>query len=117
MAFVLLWLQQLKSLLVELCLLLPAALRVLVELVLLPRLVKPLALALRGSDELVSLGLRTFEVWVDSLNPEYLENALSDVVHDVMGALWALLKPSHSMRPHALAAMQLVGKLGKLSLV
>jgi hypothetical protein len=47
---------------VELCLLLPAALRVLVELVLLPRLVKPLALALRGPDELVALGLRTFEV-------------------------------------------------------
>lgn len=34
----------------------------LVELVLLPRLVKPLALALRGPDELVALGLRTFEV-------------------------------------------------------
>jgi hypothetical protein len=54
--------QQLRSLLVELCLLLPAALRVLVELVLLPRLVKPLALALRGSDDLIGLGLRTFEV-------------------------------------------------------
>jgi hypothetical protein len=54
--------QQLKYLLVELCLLLPAALRVLVELVLLPRLVRPLALALRGPDELVALGLRTFEV-------------------------------------------------------
>lgn len=55
-------LQQLKHLLVELCLLLPAALRVLVELVLLPRLVKPLALALKGPDDLVALGLRTLEV-------------------------------------------------------
>ncbi|WIA37453.1 hypothetical protein OEZ86_014371 [Tetradesmus obliquus] len=104
--------EQLKYLLVELCLLLPAALRVLVELVLLPRLVKPLALALRGPDELVALGLRTFEVWVDSLNPEYLENALADVVGDIMGALWALLRPSQPLRSHAMAAMQLLGKLG-----
>lgn len=53
------------------------------------------------------------QVWVDSLNPEYLENALADVVHDVMGALWGLLKPSHPMRGHAMAAMQLLGKLGE----
>jgi hypothetical protein len=51
--------QQLRNLLVELCLLLPAQLRVLVELVLLPRLVGPLAMALQGPDELVAQGLRT----------------------------------------------------------
>eukprot|EP00879_Flechtneria_rotunda_P029436 GHRR01031843.1.p1 GENE.GHRR01031843.1~~GHRR01031843.1.p1 ORF type:complete len:418 (+),score=153.10 GHRR01031843.1:335-1588(+) len=54
--------QVLKPLLVELVLLLPAALRVLVELTLLPSMVKPLVMALQGSEELVSSGLRTFEV-------------------------------------------------------
>jgi hypothetical protein len=52
---------------VELCLLLPAQLRVLVELVLLPRLVVPLAYALSGPDELVAQGLRTAEYWVSGL--------------------------------------------------
>jgi hypothetical protein len=157
--------QALRNLVVELCLLLPAELRVLVELVLLPRLVKPLALALSGPDELITQGLRTFEVrcwlfavlvlllccrfcsvplflfcsvaldfdllsprhktptqqppkkqtqvWVDNLNPEYLEKALADVVEDVMSGLWALLRPSHASRQHALTAMTLLGKLGE----
>lgn len=107
------FLQPLRNLLVELCLLLPAQLRVLVELVLLPRLVQPLSLALQGPDDLVAQGLRTFEYWVDNLNPEYLEKALANVMQDVMGALWGLLKPSTTMRPHAVAAMQLLGKLGE----
>jgi hypothetical protein len=55
------------------------------------------------------------QVWVDSLNPEYLEKALADVVHDIMSALWALLKPSNPLKPHAMAAMQLLGKLGESS--
>lgn len=50
---------------------------------------------------------------MDSLNPEYLENALADVVGDIMGALWALLRPSQPLRSHAMAAMQLLGKLGE----
>jgi transformation/transcription domain-associated protein len=53
------------------------------------------------------------QVWVDSLNPEYLENALADVVGDIMGALWGLLRPSQPLRSHAMAAMQLLGKLGE----
>jgi hypothetical protein len=61
-------LQPLRHLLVELCLLLPAQLRVLVELVLLPRLVVPLAAALSGPDELVAQGLRTAEYWVGGMS-------------------------------------------------
>jgi streptolysin S family bacteriocin protoxin len=53
------------------------------------------------------------EYWVDNLNPEYLEKALANVMAQVMGALWGLLKPSTTMRPHAVTAMQLLGKLGK----
>jgi hypothetical protein len=55
------------------------------------------------------------EYWVDNLNPEYLEKALANVMSQVMGALWGLLKPSTTMRPHAVTAMQLLGKLGKLA--
>jgi hypothetical protein len=54
---------------------------------------------------------------VDNLNPEYLEKALENVMDQVMGALWGLLKPSTTMRPHAIAAMQLLGKLGELELM
>ena len=39
------------------------------------------------------LGLRTLELWVDSLNPEFLEPAMAEVVQELMMALWALLKP------------------------
>lgn len=45
------------------------------------------------------LALRTLETWVDNLNPEYLEPAMSEVVQDLMTALWALLKPSNQLAP------------------
>lgn len=35
--------------------------------------------------------LRT-QVWVDNLNPEFLEPAMSEVISDLMHGLWALLK-------------------------
>jgi transformation/transcription domain-associated protein len=43
------------------------------------------------------LGLKTLEVWVDSLNPDFLEPAVADVVGDLMPALWAMLKPGHPL--------------------
>ena len=102
----------LRPLLVELCLTLPAQLSSLLPL--LPRLMRPLVLALQGpGEELVMTGLRTLECWVDSLNPEFLEPAMADVVSEVMPALWALLRPSgYPMKPPALVAMTLLGKLG-----
>ena len=107
-----LFLQQLRPLLVELCLTLPAQLGSL--LALLPKLMAPLVLALKGpSEELIMLGLKTLELWVDSLNPEFLEPAMADVVHEVMPALWAMLKPVGLAKSPAVAAMQLLGKLGE----
>ena len=47
----------------------------------LPRLMAPLADALKVPPALAALALRTLEYWVDSLNPEFLEPAL---------ALWVL---------------------------
>ena len=57
------------------------------------RLMGPLVAALGGSDALVTLGLRTLEYWVDSLNPEFLEPAMAPVVPQLMRALWAHLRP------------------------
>jgi hypothetical protein len=33
----------------------------------------------QGPDELILLGLRTLEVWVDNFNPEYVDVAISEV--------------------------------------
>lgn len=95
---------------------LPVALSALLPSI--PKLMRPLVAALKsGSDDLVMLGLRTLEVWVDSLNPEFLEPAMAEVVHSLMAALWALLRPvsGHYAASGAKAshmAMQLLGKLG-----
>lgn len=43
--------------------------------------------------DLVNLALRTLEYWVDTLNPEYLEPAMADVMPALMHALWAHLRP------------------------
>lgn len=50
-------------------------------------------LALQAGPELVTLALRTLEYWVDSLNPEFLEPAMQEVVKELMDALWAHLRP------------------------
>eukprot|EP00798_Chlamydomonas_sp_ICE-L_P011536 gene11536-34248_t len=64
---------------------------------------------LQGTGEVTVIGLRTLVVWVDSLNPEFLEPAMSEVVHELMTALWALLKPSSAL---ATKALIMLGKLG-----
>lgn len=54
------------------------------------------------------------QVWVDSLNPEFLEPAMAEVIHEIMPALWALLKPSpYPIKAPANTAMTLLGKLGE----
>lgn len=96
------------DLVVELCLTLPARLSSLLPH--LHRLMKPLVLALGGSDELVALGLRTLEFWIDSLNPEFLEPSMATVMSDLILTLWSHLRP----KPYLWGgkALQLLGKLG-----
>lgn len=100
--------EDMRELLLELCLLLPARLSSLLPH--LPRLMKPLVLCLRGSNELVSLGLRTLEFWVDSLNPDFLEPSMANVMSEVILALWGHLRPA----PYHWGgkSLQLLGKLG-----
>lgn len=100
--------EDMKDLLLELCLTLPARLSSLLPH--LPRLMKPLVLCLKGSDDLVSLGLRTLEFWVDSLNPDFLEPSMANVMSEVILALWSHLRPAPY--PWGAKALQLLGKLG-----
>ncbi|KHN41897.1 Transformation/transcription domain-associated protein [Glycine soja] len=100
--------EDMRDLLLELCLTLPARLSSLLPY--LSRLMKPLVLCLTGSDELVSLGLRTLEFWVDSLNPDFLEPIMASVMSEVILALWSHLRPAPY--PWGAKALQLLGKLG-----
>ncbi|KAJ0977309.1 hypothetical protein J5N97_012783 [Dioscorea zingiberensis] len=100
--------EDMKDLLIELCLTLPARLSSLLPH--LPRLMKPLVLALKGSDDLVSLGLRTLEFWIDSLNPDFLEPSMANVMSEVILGLWSHLRPPPY--PWGTKALQLLGKLG-----
>lgn len=100
--------EDMRDLLLELCLTLPARLSSLLPY--LPRLMKPLVLCLKGSDELVGLGLRTLEFWVDSLNPDFLEPSMANVMSEVILALWSHLRPTPY--PWGAKALQLLGKLG-----
>lgn len=77
---------------VELCLIMPARLSDLLSV--LPKLMLPLLKALQSNaHSLVNLGLRTLEYWVDSLNPEFLEPAMAQVVEPLMTTIWSHLKP------------------------
>ncbi|KAJ6348531.1 hypothetical protein OIU77_006162 [Salix suchowensis] len=73
--------EDMRDLLLELCLTMPARLSSLLPH--LPRLMRPLVLCLKGSDDLVSLGLSTLEFWVDSLNPDFLEPSMANVMSEV----------------------------------
>ncbi|KAI4327728.1 hypothetical protein L6164_020154 [Bauhinia variegata] len=100
--------EDMRDLLLELCLTLPARLSSLLPY--LSRLMKPLVCCLKGNDELVSLGLRTLEFWVDSLNPDFLEPSMANVMSEVVLALWSHLRPAPY--PWGAKALQLLGKLG-----
>lgn len=100
--------EDMRELLLELCLTLPARLSSLLPF--LPRLMKPLVLCLKASDELVSLGLRTLEFWIDSLNPDFLEPSMANVMSEVILALWSHLRPAPY--PWGGKSLQLLGKLG-----
>lgn len=100
--------EDMRELLLELCLTLPARLSSLLPH--LPRLMRPLVMCLMGSDELINLGLRTLEFWIDSLNPDFLEPSMANVMSEVILALWSHLRPAPY--PWGGKSLQLLGKLG-----
>ncbi|RLV84171.1 Transcription-associated protein 1 [Meyerozyma sp. JA9] len=99
-----------RDIYVELCLTVPVRLSVLVPH--LNYLTRPLVYALNGSQELVSQGLRTFELCVDNLTAEYFDPMIEPVINEIMAALWKHLEPIPYHHHHSHTAIRILGKLG-----
>ncbi|KAJ7638852.1 FAT domain-containing protein [Roridomyces roridus] len=101
---------QTRDLIVELCLTVPLRLTHLLPH--LTYLMQPLALALRGPQELVAQGLRTLELCIDNLTPDFLDPTLSTVLRELMEALHSHLKPLPASHQLAHTIIRILGKLG-----
>uniref|UniRef100_A0A6E8VNF8 FAT domain-containing protein n=1 Tax=Anopheles coluzzii TaxID=1518534 RepID=A0A6E8VNF8_ANOCL len=99
--------QHMKDLFVELCLTVPVRLSSLLPY--LPMLMDPLVSALNGSHTLISQGLRTLELCVDNLQPDFLYDHIQPVRADLMQALWRTLRNQDSA---AIVAFRVLGKFG-----
>ena len=100
--------QHMKDLFVELCLTVPVRLSSLLPY--LPMLMDPLVSALNGSQTLISQGLRTLELCVDNLQPDFLYEHIQPVRAELMQALWKTLRnPNDST---AQVAFRVLGKFG-----
>lgn len=99
-----------KDMIVELCLTVPLRLTHLLPY--LSYLMQPLALALRGTPELVTQGLRTLELCIDNLIPDFLDPTLGPVLRELMEALHNQLKPLPANHQHAHTTIRILGKLG-----
>ena len=100
--------QHMKDLFVELCLTVPVRLSSLLPY--LPMLMDPLVSALNGSQILISQGLRTLELCVDNLQPDFLYEHIQPVRAELMQALWKTLRnPSDQI---AQVAFRVLGKFG-----
>lgn len=95
---------------VELCLVVPVRLSALVPH--LKYLTIPLVHALNGSQELVSQGLRIFELCVDNLTADYFDPMIASVADQIMEALWRHLEPVPYHHQHSHTAIRILGKLG-----
>ncbi|KAI0068843.1 FAT-domain-containing protein [Artomyces pyxidatus] len=99
-----------RDMIVELCLTVPLRLTHLLPH--LSYLMKPLALALRGSTELVAQGLRTLELCIDNLTPDFLDPTLNTVLRELMEALQSHLRPLPANHQNAHTTLRILGKLG-----
>ena len=100
--------QHMKDLFVELCLTVPVRLSSLLPY--LPMLMDPLVSALNGSQPLISQGLRTLELCVDNLQPDFLYDHIQPVRAELMQALWRQLR--NPLDNIAQVAFRVLGKFG-----
>ncbi|KAG9509570.1 Transformation/transcription domain-associated protein, partial [Fragariocoptes setiger] len=100
--------QHVKDLFVELCLTVPVRLSSLLPY--LPMLMDPLVSALNGSQSLISQGLRTLELCVDNLQPDFLYEHIQPVRAELMQALWRTLR--NPFEPIAAVSFRVLGKFG-----
>lgn len=100
--------QHMKDLFTELCLTVPVRLSSLMPFM--PTLIYPLVSALNGPNQLVSQGLRTLELCVDNLTPDYLYELLQPVRAELMQGLWKTVRhPSDAIAQNCL---RVLGKFG-----
>lgn len=99
-----------RDLFVELCLTVPVRLSVLLPY--LSYLMQPLVLSLQAGPDLVSQGLRTLELCVDNLTPEFLNPLMQPVHAEINRALWKLLRPVPFNHVHAHTTVRILGKIG-----
>lgn len=99
--------QHMKDLFVELCLTVPVRLSSLLPF--LPMLMDPLVSALNGSPMLVTQGLRTLELCVDNLLPDFFYDHIQPVRADLMQALWRTLRNTDNS---SMGAFRILGKFG-----
>lgn len=99
--------QTMKDLFVELCLTVPVRLSSLLPF--LPMLMDPLVSALNGSPMLVTQGLRTLELCVDNLLPDFFCDHIQPVRAELMQSLWKTLRNQDNS---ALGAFRILGKFG-----
>ncbi|CAF1039731.1 unnamed protein product [Adineta steineri] len=100
--------QHLRELFIELCLTVPVRLSVLLPY--LPLLMEPLVNALNGSSTLILQGLRTLELCVDNLQPDFLYNHILPVRSSLMISLYRLL--NHINNDISQNTFRILGKLG-----
>ena len=103
--------QHMKDLFVELCLTVPVRLSSLLPY--LPMLMDPLVSALNGSQTLVNQGLRTLELCVDNLQPDFLYEHIQPVRAELMQALWRTLRNPNDQIAHV--AFRVLGKFGSIN--
>ncbi|VDK80136.1 unnamed protein product [Cylicostephanus goldi] len=101
--------QMMRELFVELCLTVPVRLSTLLPH--LPLLMEPLVCALNGGPNLVQQGLRTLELCVDNLQPDFLFDNFSPVRGGMMQGLYKVVGKSGD--PLSVAtAVRVLGKFG-----
>lgn len=112
-----------RELAVDLSLTIPVRLSVLLPY--LGSLMRPLVIALhalpgpktssptpQGNNELVSQGLRTLELCLDNLTPEFLDPIMAPHAQDIMASLWLHLQPLPHNHQHAHTTLRILGKMG-----
>ncbi|CAG5107634.1 Oidioi.mRNA.OKI2018_I69.chr1.g3420.t1.cds [Oikopleura dioica] len=104
------------DLFIELCLTVPVRLSYLLPLM--NELMEPLVEALKGGPTLISQGLRTLELFVDNLQPDFLQEKIRPVRPQMMRALWDIINRDDIIRSSkerencCTAAFRILGKFG-----
>ncbi|KAL3994636.1 FAT domain family protein [Acanthocheilonema viteae] len=99
---------QMRELFIELCLTVPVRLSSLLPY--LPLLMDPLVCALNGSSSLIQQGLRTLELCVDNLQPDYLYEHMAPVRAELIRGLWQCMASQEKNAPQI--AFRILGKFG-----